>query len=112
MSQPILNRKLVLEAPVRLPDGAGGYTQGWDVLGTHWAAVVAGTGREVAGVATSLSRVSYRITLRAAQVGSTARPLPDQRFREGMRIFKVLAVGEADPGGRYLSCLAEEEAAV
>lgn len=112
MTMPLLNRKLLLEAPARLPDGAGGYTQGWDVLGTHWAAVQAGSGREVAGVATSMSRVNYRITVRAAPVGSPARPLPDQRFRDGNRIFKVLAVAEADQGGRYLTCLAEEETAV
>ena len=33
MSAPRLNRKLVLEAPTRVADGAGGYTVTWAALG-------------------------------------------------------------------------------
>ena len=33
MNAPYLNRALTLEAPVQVPDGAGGYTADWDVLG-------------------------------------------------------------------------------
>ncbi|MFD1511059.1 head-tail adaptor protein [Lacimonas salitolerans] len=40
-----LTRQLVLEAPTRAPDGAGGVMRGWQVLGTLWAEVVARTGR-------------------------------------------------------------------
>jgi head-tail adaptor len=109
MSAPQLSRKLVLEAPLRTPDGAGGYAQGWTAVGTVWAEVLAGTGREAAGVGTAVSRVVYRITLRAAPVGSVQRPMPDQRFREGARVFRVLSVAERDAGGRYLVCQTEEE---
>lgn len=112
MARPNLTRSLLLEAPTRLPDGAGGYSEGWVQLGRHWAEVLAvGAGGEAAGVATVLSRVRYRITVRAAPVGSTARPLADQRFRDGTRIFRILSVAERDPGGRYLVCLSEEETA-
>ncbi len=111
MARPNLTRSLLLEAPTRVPDGAGGYSEGWSVLGRHWAEVLAGAGSEAAGVATVLSRVRYRITLRAAPVGSTARPAADQRFRDGTRIFRILSVAERDPGGRYLVCLSEEETA-
>lgn len=106
---PRLNRKLVLEAPVRVPDGAGGFSVSWTPRGTVWAAVDARTGRETAGVATPLSRINYRITLRAAPFGAPSRPLPEQRFREGMRIFNIHAVTEADSGARFLVCDAEEE---
>ncbi|WP_377506394.1 head-tail adaptor protein [Octadecabacter sp. R77987] len=109
MKVPHLNRRLVLEAPVRVADGAGGYTQSWQALGTHYAEVTARTGREKAGVAVPLSRVAYRIVVRAGLVGASSRPLPEQRFRDGSRVFNILAVAEADASGRYLTCTAEEE---
>ena len=106
-----LNRSLVLEAPERVPDGAGGYVNGWVPLGTLWAEVVARTGREKQGEAVPVSTVGYRITVRGAPIGTTSRPQPDQRFREGARLFRILAVTERDPDGRYLTCFAEEEVA-
>ena len=106
-----LNRRLVLEAPERVPDGAGGYVDGWITLGTLWAEVVARTGREKQGEAVPVSNVGYRITVRGAPVGATNRPLPDQRFREGTRVFRILAVAEHDHDGRFLTCFAEEEVA-
>lgn len=107
--QPQLTRALVLEAPTRVPDGAGGYSVGWAALGTLWADIKAGSGREMAGQVVAVARVPYRIIVRSALVGSTARPLVDQRFRDGGRIFRILAVAETDPGGRYLTCLTDEE---
>ncbi|PIE14417.1 MAG: phage tail protein [Rhodobacterales bacterium] len=107
-----LNRKLVLEAPDQLPDGAGGFTRVWVALGEHWAEVTARTGREKAGEAVPVSNVGFRITVRGAPVGSEGRPKPEQRFREGARIFRILAVAEHDRDGRYLTCYADEEVAV
>ena len=111
MSAPVLNRRLVLEAPVRVADGAGGYATVWSALGEVWAEVLAGTGREATAVGTALSRIIYRITVRAAPVGAPSRPRPGQRFREGTRLFKVISVTERDQAGRYLVCQAEEETA-
>lgn len=111
MKVPHLNRRLVLEAPVRQPDGAGGFVQFWVAQGTHWAEVVARTGRERFEAATPVSAVSYRITLRASRHGAASRPLPEQRFRDGGRIFLIRAVTEADAAGRYLTCFADEEVA-
>ncbi len=104
-----LNRKLVLEMPARVPDGAGGFSESWMALGTVWAQVIARTGRETAGIAAPLSRVAYKIIMRAAPVGSDARPNPNQRFREGTRLYRILAVAEEDVDGRYLICTAQEE---
>ncbi len=109
MRAPVLNRKLVLEEPQRVPDGAGGYTTSWVALGTLWAEIRAGTGREKATEALTVSSIPFRITLRAAPVGAPSRPRPEQRFVEGSRIFRILAVSEADPGGQYLTCFAQEE---
>ena len=104
-----LNRKLVLEAPQRVQDGAGGHSEVWTAVGTVWAQVTAGTGREIAGQFVTVSSVPYKIVVRGAPVGAPSRPKPDQRFREGSRIFLIKAVADRDPEGRYLTCFAQEE---
>lgn len=109
MSDVQLNRPLTLESVVRVPDGSGGFSESWAVLGTLWAEVVPGTGRDVAGEEAFFATVSYRITVRAAPQGSASRPMPDQRFRDGARVFVILAVTERDPAGHYLICFAREE---
>lgn len=111
MSAPVLNRKLVLETPANVPDGAGGFVESWQALGTVWAEVKAGSGRERAGAFATVSTLTLRITVRGAPVGSDQRPRPDQRFREGSRVFRILAVSERDPAGLYLICYANEEVA-
>lgn len=111
MKAPDLNRALVLEGVTRVSDGAGGFSETWAALGTLWAAVAPGSGRDVPGEELVLSSVPYRITVRGAPYGSASRPKPEQRFREGARIFTILAVTERDPDGRYLTCFAREEVA-
>ncbi|MGB5837706.1 MAG: head-tail adaptor protein [Albidovulum sp.] len=109
MIAPKLNRKLVLEEAQRLPDGAGGFTLVWLAIGVLWAAVDAGSGRERAGESVTVSTVGYRITVRAAPQGAPSRPRPEQRFRDGARVFLITAVSEADGPGHYLTCFAQEE---
>lgn len=106
-----LNRALVLEARVETPDGAGGQDVAWVGLGTLWADVRPGTGREAGDEATALGEVALRITVKGAPVGAPSRPVPGQRFREASRIFRILAVIEADPEARHLVCFAREEVA-
>ena len=106
---PNLTRALVLETPVTVPDGAGGFSTTWQALGTLWADIRAGSGRERLATLGPSGEVRLRITLRAAPHGSTRRPRPDQRLREGARVFRILAVTESDPQGRHLICTAIEE---
>lgn len=108
---PRLTRQLVLETPGEAPDGAGGLLRDWRVLGVLWAEITPRSGRDRAGEGLRLSTLSCRITLRAAPPGSGRRPVPGQRLREGARVFRIEAVTERDPGGRYLTCYAEEEVA-
>lgn len=109
MSRPCLNRKLVLENNDRVPDGGGGFTEVWTPLGALWAEVTtrAGSARAEAGV--PVSAVSYKIVVRGAQFGAVSRPVPGQRFRDGQRLFSIIAVAERDGAGMYLTCFAEEE---
>lgn len=112
MKAPRLNRQLVLEAPDVLHDGSGGYVHGWVPLGVLWADVTPRSGRETAQGGAPVSRMGYRITVRGAPSGSDKRPAAEQRFRDGDRIFTIEAVAEADPDGRYLTCLAQQEQVV
>lgn len=108
---PRLNRKLILETLERVPDGAGGYFETWRALGSIWGEVKAGTGKEsLVGMLTA-SSVPYRITVRSAPPGALRRPGPDQRFREGGRLFRIMAVADAGVDGRYLTCFTLEEVA-
>ncbi|RYH11413.1 head-tail adaptor protein [Tropicimonas sp. IMCC6043] len=111
MQEPELRRRLVLETLERTSDGSGGYVETWVPLGTLWAEVKAGTGRETESDFVTLSYVPYRITVRAAPPDDTRRPRADQRFREGPRVFRILAVADSGTRGRYLTCYAREEEA-
>ncbi|OAN94467.1 head-tail adaptor protein [Sulfitobacter geojensis] len=112
MSTPRLTHPLELEAPERVSDGAGGFTENWVVLGTHWAQLVARSGRETASRGTAVSRVGYKIIVRSVPLGSVQRPKPQQRFRTGTRVFTIQAVADYDAACRYLTCFAEEEVVV
>lgn len=106
MSARGMTRRLVLEAPERVADGAGGYGESWVARGHVWARVeVRGAGREVDQAA----RLQLKITLRAVPEGAAARPTAAMRFREGARLYRIEAVHEGDPRGRTLTCYAVEE---
>ena len=86
---PRLNRRLRLEEVTRVADGAGGFTEAWVEKGWLWAEVRSLSGRE-----TTQGRA----------------PLSVQRLRDGARIFRITAVGEADAEGRFLTLQVQEEA--
>jgi head-tail adaptor len=109
MSRPHLNRALVLEAPDRVADEAGGFVETWAGQGTIWAEVSARGGHDRSEAGMQVASVVYRIVLRAAPVGSVMRPVPGQRFRDGTRLFPVRAVAERGSDGRYLTCFCDEE---
>ena len=109
MKVPELRRKLVLEGPVRTADGAGGYAESWNPLGTLWGDIRPGSGRADDTGGVSVGSVPLKITVRAAPPGAASRPVAGQRFREGTRVYPILAVTEADGAARYLICTAREE---
>ncbi len=106
---PNLRRRLVLETPQRVADGAGGFSETWVPLGTLWAEMSAQGGRERGAGEGPVSLVSWRIVLRAAPQGSPARPRAGQRLTEGARRFAITAVAEWGAAGRYLTVFADEE---
>jgi head-tail adaptor len=109
VKRPELKRSLVLEAAEETVTGTGGIVRSWVPLGRHWAEMRAGAGRERAGEEVLNGQVAWRITLRGAPAGAPSRPRAGQRFRDGSRVFAILAVAEADAAGRWLVCHAREE---
>ncbi len=112
MKSPRLSRRLALEAPQHELDGSGGFDVTWQTLGTLWAQVTARAGRETVSSGAPVSAVTYRIIVRAAPEGAPDRPMPQQRFREGERLYHIQAVVEDDLNGRFLTCFATEETTV
>lgn len=103
-----LNRRLILEEEVRQADGAGGFSTAWVARGAIWADVRPGSGREQGADFLTYATVPYRMTVRAAPHGAPSRPVAGQRLREGERLFRVLAVADAE-AGMYLTCFCHEE---
>ena len=111
MADPRMNRSLVLEGPVKVTDGAGGYTRTWEPLGVLWAEISPRAGGELALGQATRSRVPLKITVRAAPHDAPSRPKAGQRFVEGARVFNILAVTEVGDHAQYLLCHADEEVA-
>ena len=113
MNAPRLSVPLMIESPVREPDGMGGYRLVWQDVGRIWAEMRSGAGGERFAEVGARSVVSWRITVRAALAGDPRRPRPEQRLRMGdgpeARRFRIEAVAESDPQGRWLACIAKEE---
>jgi SPP1 family predicted phage head-tail adaptor len=96
-----LNRRLVLEAPVEVADGAGGVTRSYQDAATLWAEVtpIAARGDSIADAAGAT--VTHRIVLRT-RADITTR----HRLRDGSRSFRIVALQDRDR--RFLDIQAEE----
>lgn len=102
------SRRFVLEERSAAPDGGGGVSEGWRELGAIWASVEPGGAREVFSGGGPAAVATHRACIRYAPHGSAARPKPDQRFREGERVFAILGVTEEnDRRARLICWLAE-----
>ena len=105
---PVLDREMVLETRAMTPDGGGGLMEGWQALGTLWAAIERPAARLVREGALEVSTIRVRIILRAAPAGRSRRPVAGQRLRMGDRVFRIMGVAEYDSAAHYLQLWAEE----
>jgi SPP1 family predicted phage head-tail adaptor len=101
-----LNRRLVLEAPIEAPDGAGGVTRGYATVTTLWAQVVPVTARDEVVAAAVGATVTHRVTIRMRDDVTTRH-----RLREGARTYQVVALRDASGQGRFLEISAQERIA-
>lgn len=104
MSDPgQLNRRLVLEAPVETPDGAGGVTRSYSAAATLWAQVTPVSAQEEIAAARLGARITHRIRLRFMS-GIDIR----HRLRDGSRIYRIVSLHDTDGRNRFLQIEAEE----
>ena len=75
MRPPVLNRRMVLESAARNSDGAGGFVESWAALGELWVELKPRSGSERDREDASVSRLDVKVTVRAAPMGSTMRPM-------------------------------------
>lgn len=100
----LLRRRLAIEAPQEIDDGAGGVVRTFVETQRVWASVTATTLADGSVADRALGVVTHRVRLRAGAPVSTAC-----RFRIGTRVLTILAVREVDAAGRAIECLCREE---
>ena len=94
-----LRQRLVLESPVRVDDGFGGFTLGWTPVADVWAEVTAQGGVEtLEGDRLSAQRRST-VTVRALAVLTAA-----MRFTGAGRIYEIVSVRDLDGRARFSIC--------
>jgi SPP1 family predicted phage head-tail adaptor len=99
-----MNRRLTLEAPAETADGAGGVTRGYTAIATLWAAIETVAARNELVADASGATVTHRISIRKSGDITTRH-----RFRDGARVFRMVAMRERD-NGRFLDISVEERA--
>lgn len=107
MSNPVtagdLSTRLTLEAASRTDDGGGGASMVWETVAEVWAAVRATGGGEATALDRVAGSVRHEVVIRYRDDVK-----PEMRFREGTRIYGIVAVFDPDRHRRWLRCLVEE----
>ncbi len=99
-----LNRRLVLEAPVESPDGAGGVTRAYAPAMTVWAKVEPVSARNAVVADAPGATITHRITIRQYAAVTTRH-----RFVEGSTVYRIVSLRE-DGSRRFLIIGAEQRA--
>lgn len=98
-----MRHRVTLEAPLRVPDGAGGAIETWSTVATLWARIADRSGAEAFSADGTSGRLTHEITL---------RPHPDlvprNRIRSVTRTYHILAVRTLGESTNRLTCLCEE----
>lgn len=101
----VLRHRLVLEAPVEVPDGSGGSIRSFAAEAEIWGLIQPMGGTEVRQQDRLTQRLTHRILIRRRDGLSAAH-----RLRRGARLFDIRAVLEDVPRRGYLTCQCEESA--
>lgn len=101
-----LNRRLVVEAPIETPDGAGGVSRAFMAVATLWADVTPLAARASTDAASLGALATHRILVRAGPEITT-----QHRLRLDAREFCIVAIRAHDRSGRFIEIHAEERVA-
>ena len=97
-----LRDRLTLEQPVRTPDGGGGASVSWEPVADLWAHVRPISGDERLAHDQVAGRLTHQVWIR-----HRTGVVPAMRFRDGARIYEIVAVLDSPPR-THLKCLCEE----
>ena len=104
MTDPgLLNRRLVLEAPVESADGAGGVSRSFAEVATLWVSVTPVSAARQIEAERLGAKVTHRLHLRFSSDITTRH-----RFRDGDRIYRIASLRDRDGRKRFLQIEAEE----
>ncbi|WP_158215851.1 phage head closure protein [Notoacmeibacter marinus] len=98
-----LRTRLVLEAPVRTPDEAGGQDVQWHAVGEFFAHVEPVGARQTTEGEAERQEITHRVTLRHRNDVS-----PAMRLLRNGHAMRVETVRDLDGSGRYLVCGCKE----
>jgi SPP1 family predicted phage head-tail adaptor len=98
-----LSHRLMLEAPTRAPDGGGGASVTWSLVGEVWGAILSVSGGESVEADGVRGRITHEIWIRHRD-----GVVPEMRFVLESRVFDIQAVLEQGGRRRFLKCLVEE----
>ena len=98
-----LRSRLVLQATTPVPDGLGGFAEGWSDVAAVFARIEPVAADSRFGAGQTLETVTHHITLRR-RAGIEA----GMRFAGGSRHFDIVTVHDPDESGRYLLCRTRE----
>ena len=87
-----------------VPDGMGGFAEGWKTVATLFARVESVSARSVFGADQRLETVTHRVTMRRHEA-----VLSGMRLLLKGRILSLVTVRDPDETGRYVVCEAREE---
>jgi len=98
-----LRHRLTLEELSRVADDGGGFTESWVTVATLSADLQPISGGEMVEADRLAGTITHEIVLRYR-----AGVMPAMRFRQGTRIFRILAVIDVEERRRWLKCWCEE----
>lgn len=98
-----LRHRLNLEAPVDMPDGAGGVVRSYAATAIVFASIEPLSARRETDAGEDRSIGTHRIVIRY-RTDATAQ----HRLTQGMRIFRILGIIDPGAENRFLEIAAEE----
>jgi SPP1 family predicted phage head-tail adaptor len=106
MTKPIsigdLRTRLLLEAPVRTGDGAGGWCVAWTTVAEVWAALRPLAGDEGLVLDRVAGTLRYEIVIR-----HRADVTLQMRLRDGARSYDIRSAFDPDGRRHWLKCIAD-----
>jgi SPP1 family predicted phage head-tail adaptor len=103
MEAGTLNKRIVIQAPTRVSDDMGSFTETWGEIATVWAAMWPLSATETVQSMQTGMTISHRIRIRYR---STFRP--SWRLKFGNRYFNIVSILNPSERNEYLDILAKE----